>query len=261
MQRTGPRPDRPDPAQRRARRNEEALVYGENAVDAVFRTRPADVVKAYFTEEKAPRFGDAMRMMAAERKAYKIVPAEEIARVAKTAHAGGVAVVVRRRVPATVVEYLRAAERRTRDCVVALEGVGNPHNLGAIVRSAAHFGVRAVLYVGEGTLDSGATARVAEGGAESVDLIRTAGLLRTLGQFHSEGYALATTSSHQGSNLYHTRLPPRLVVVIGGEEDGLSIPVLQASDMVLRIPGTGAVESLNVGVATALVLGEWWRQK
>jgi tRNA G18 (ribose-2'-O)-methylase SpoU len=81
-----------------------------------------------------------------------------------------------------------------------------------------------------------------------------------LSRLRKAGYTLLSTTSHKGKSLYSTRLPDKVVIIFGEEQLGVSKSVSQLSDLAIRIPGTGAVESLNVSVATALILGEWWRQ-
>jgi len=156
--------------------------------------------------------------------------------------------------------YLNGVSNHKRDCVLALENVSNPHNLGAIMRSAAHFGVKGVLLPDPDLLFSGAAARVAEGGAEALYPIAANDFAQALSSFRKAGYALVTTSSHRGHSLYQTPLPDKVVIVFGEEQSGVSKKVAAMGDVPVNIPGTGAVESLNVSVATALILGEWWRQ-
>ena len=146
-------------------------------------------------------------------------------------------------------------------CALWLDGVGNPHNLGAILRSAAHFGVAAMLLPKHSTLAlSGAAARVAEGGAEAVPLVRLGRDDNAIAQLRGAGFTLAATVVHGGSDLFATALPQRLVYVIGAEGEGMIAELAAACDLRLSIPGTGAVESLNVAAATAVLLAQWKRQ-
>jgi TrmH RNA methyltransferase len=142
-----------------------------------------------------------------------------------------------------------------------LDGVGNPHNLGAMLRSAAHFGASAVLLPKQSTLAlSGAAARVAEGGAEHVRLAAVADPARSFAALRAAGFAVVTTSSHRGEPLYAAALPRRCIFVLGAEVEGVSATVAAAADRRVAIPGTERVESLNVAVAAALLVGEHWRQ-
>jgi TrmH RNA methyltransferase len=141
-----------------------------------------------------------------------------------------------------------------------LDGVGNPHNLGAILRSAAHFGVAAILLPKASTLAlSGAAARVAEGGAEAVPFVRMGRDDNAIAQLRGAGFALAATVVRGGTSLFAARLPKRVAYVLGAEGEGMDPALVAACDLRLSIPGSGTVESLNVAAATAVLLAEWAR--
>ncbi|MDU7818248.1 MAG: TrmH family RNA methyltransferase, partial [Klebsiella sp.] len=133
-------------------------------------------------------------------------------------------------------------------------------NLGAIMRSCAHFGVRGVVVQDAGVMESGAAIRTAEGGAEHVEPITGDSFIDTLERFRKAGYAIVSTSSHNGTPLFKAELPKKMVLVLGQESDGLSDAAISSADLNIAIEGTGNVESLNVSVATGVLLAEWWRQ-
>ncbi|MBS0458859.1 MAG: RNA methyltransferase, partial [Proteobacteria bacterium] len=143
-------------------------------------------------------------------------------------------------------------------CALWLDGVGNPHNFGAILRSAAHFGVSAMLLPKHATLSlSGAAARVAEGGAETLPMVRLGREDNSLAQLHAAGFQLAATVVRGGSDVFNITLPQRLIYVLGAEAVGMSPELAAACDLRVSIPGSGAVESLNVASATAVLLAQW----
>ncbi|ANE74617.1 tRNA/rRNA methyltransferase [Dickeya solani] len=247
-----------DPEQIRRQRSEETRVYGENACQALFLSRPEAIVRGWFLQEVTPRFREALRWMAANRKAYHVVEDDELIRASGTEHHGGVCFLIKKRHGLDVSAYL--SEAGDTDCVLALEDVGNPHNLGGIMRSCAHFGVKGVLVHDASQLESGAAVRTAEGGAEHVKAISADGLVDALAQFRAAGYTIVTTSSHKGATLSKVSLPAKTVIVLGQEGDGLSDNAWQQGDVKVSIDGTGNVESLNISVATGILLAEWWRQ-
>ena len=247
-----------DVEQIRRQRLEETRVYGENACQALFQSRPECIVRAWFVQSVTPRFRDALRWLAANRKAYHVVDDAEITKASGTEHHGGVCFLIKKRMGMDVAEWLSKAE--TKDCVLALEDVSNPHNLGAIMRSCAHFGVKGLLVNDASLLESGAAVRTAEGGAEHVQAISGTTFNEGLEAFRKAGYTIVTTSSHQGTPLSKAELPAKMVLVLGQEREGLSDSTFQQGDMSLSIGGTGNVESLNVSVATGVLLAEWWRQ-
>ena len=128
------------------------------------------------------------------------------------------------------------------------------------MRSCAHFGVKGVVVQDAGVLESGAAIRTAEGGAEHVEPITGDSFIDTLERFRSAGYAIVSTSSHNGTPLFKAELPKKMVLVLGQESDGLSDAAISSADLNVAIEGTGNVESLNVSVATGVLLAEWWRQ-
>ena len=174
---------------------------------------------------------------------------------------GGVVLLVKRKPVQTLARYLQQGSRKRQDCLLALDGVGNPHNLGAITRSCAHFGVGGIIMKQPELLQSGAALRTAEGGGEFVDGLSCDNLPLALKLCKDAGYTLITTSSHGGSSLYQTTLPAKVVIVFGEEMFGVSQIVEKNADIALQIPGSGKVESLNVSVAASLIVGEWYRQQ
>jgi len=242
----------------RRQRAEETRVYGENACQALFQSRPDSIVRAWFIQSVTPRFKEALRWMAANRKAYHVVDDAELAKASGTEHHGGVCFIIKKRTGLSVESWLATAGEE--DCVLALEDVGNPHNLGGIMRSCAHFGVKGLLVEDASLLESGAAVRTAEGGAEHVQAISGDNFSDGLERFRQAGYAIVTTSSHKGTALYQSTLPKKMVLVLGQERDGVSDATFDNADMRIAIPGSGNVESLNVSVATGVLLAEWWRQ-
>lgn len=246
----GVRPDRRD----------EVRLYGLNAVRAVFARRPGAIRKLYLTGPRIPDLQPLLKWCVANRVGYRVVEEEsELDRLAGSGrHEGVVADVLR--APEPVLGEWLATLAGGPQCLLWLDGVGNPHNFGAILRSAAHFGVAAVLLPVESELAlSGAAARVAEGGAEAVPLVRMGAPGEAMDVLRGAGFALAATVVEGGDDLVAARLPGRLVYVMGAEGEGMDRGLADACDLRLSIPGTGAVESLNVAAATAVFLGTWRR--
>ena len=239
----------------------ETKVYSANACRVLFQQRPDAVIRLYISEKLAPKFADVMKYLASTKKAYHIVDDAELEKVAASGHHGGVVMVVKRKPVQTLAQYLQQNSRKRQDCLLALDGIGNAHNLGAITRSCAHFGVAGVIIKQPDLLQSGAALRTAEGGGEFVDGLSCDNLPLALQLCKEAGYSLITTSSHGGSSLYNTALPAKAVIVFGEEMFGVSQNVAKSADIALQIPGTGKVESLNVSVAASLILGEWYRQQ
>jgi len=239
----------------------EVKLHGVNACRAFFAHRRERIVRAYFSEAVARRhFAALMKWLAANRLAYHLVTDDELERISGSGHHEGVCLLVRVEPPRDVASWLRTPAAAQARCLLALENVGNPHNLGAILRVAAHFGVPAVLVPDARALAGGAAVRTAEGGAEFVEVLDAPDFAAAIQACRRAGWRVVTTSSHRGTDLYHTALPDKCLVLFGEESAGLSDAMLAAGDACVRIPGTGKVESLNVSVAAGVLVGEWWRQ-
>lgn len=239
---------------------DEIKVYSQNACRVLFQQRPDAVIRLYVSDKMAAKFADVMKYLAATKKAYHIVDDAELEKVSASTHHGGIVMLVKRKPIQSLAQYLQQKGRK-KDCLMAFDGVSNAHNLGAITRSCAHFGVGGIIMKQPELLQSGAALRTAEGGGEFVDGLSCDNLPLALQLCKEAGYTLITTSSHGGSSLYNTVLPAKVVVVFGEEMFGVSQNVAKSADIALQIPGSGKVESLNVSVAASLILGEWYRQQ
>ena len=244
----------------REQRHVELRLYGLNAVRAMFARRPQALRKLYLSQTRVPDLRPLLQWCVAHRVGYRVVEDTDLQKLAASSHHEGVVADVLREEPLPLSTWLRDLPAGPQ-CALWLDGVGNPHNLGAILRSAAHFGVSAVLLPKHATLAlSGAAARVAEGGAEAVPFVRLGREDNALAQLHGAGFALAATMVEGGDDVFAAPLPPRLVFVLGAEGEGMDSAFAAACDRRVSIPGTGAVESLNVAAATAVLLAAWWRQ-
>jgi TrmH RNA methyltransferase len=237
----------------------ELRLYGLHAVQAAFARRPEALRKLYLAEARIPQMQPLLKWCVAHRIGYRVVADEDLRKLAASSHHEGVVADVLRDEPAPLTTWLRGIPEGAA-CALWLDGVGNPHNLGAILRSAAHFGAAAVLLPKSSALAlSGAAARVAEGGADALPFVRMGREDNAIAQLRGAGFALAATVVRGGTDLFTTALPRRLVYVLGAEGEGMDAGLAAACDMRLSIPGTGAVESLNVASATAVFLAAWAR--
>ena len=239
--------------------NDELRLFGVNAVVAVFNARPQAIRKLYLLEAQIPRLQPLLKWCVANRVGYRVVEDGDLNKLAGTTHHEGIVADVLRAPVLPLAQWLQQVPEGPA-LALWLDGVGNPHNLGAILRSAAHFGVSALLLPADSTLGiSGAAARVAEGGAEAVPLVRLPGDVEAMAQLRGAGFGLAATLVEEGENVFSAALPQRLVYVMGAEREGMDRRLASECDLSVSIPGSGAVESLNVAAATAVLLAQWAR--
>jgi len=244
----------------REHRDAELRLYGVNAVKAAFHRRPDALRKLYLVQDRIPQLQPMLRWCVAHRVGYRVVEDEnDLQRLAASSHHEGVVADFLREQPDTLTSWLKHVPQGPM-CALWLDGVGNPHNVGAILRSAAHFGVSAILLPKHATLAlSGAAARVAEGGAEAVPFVRLGRDDNAIAQLHGAGFKLAATVVRDGAPIFDAPMPERLIYVLGAEGEGMSSEMAAACDLRVSIPGSGKVESLNVAAATAVLLAQWAR--
>lgn len=227
-------------------------ICGTNAVAAVFRRRPEAILRLYYTEAARQVAGPLCAEMARRKLPYRLLPPDEMARAAGTPHHGGIAAVARAR----VVPILEAGAAPREKLILVLDGIGNPHNLGAIARSAAFFGVRTLVlhHVTGAALPSDAAYRTAEGAMEELVLYRTRNLAPLLVQLGPLYRTVAATLRPGALALDEMPRDRPVALVLGSEEHGVSPAVLEACRREVRIAPRGAVQSLNVAQAAAVLL-------
>lgn len=241
-------------ASRPPRRPDPQRICGINAVRALFLRRPEAVQRLHYLAERRPIAGPLCRYLARHQKAYREVLDDELTRIAGTEHHGGIVAIADPRkalpIPSPPPPILFAAP-----VLPVLDGIGNPHNLGAIARGAAFFGAKALLLAGDARQAdlSDAAFRTSEGALEHLAVYRAEDLGSTLRRL--SGQLLILGAAPSGG------VPPEAVprnrpiaLVLGAEETGLSPHILATCEMRVTLPGSGLVESLNVAAATAVLL-------
>lgn len=231
------------------------LVYGVRAVLAVLERRPTDVRRIAFDAALERDLVEPLGR--AQQLGLSLAPARagELDRLAQSSQHEGIVLVVAPR------RWLKPKELgalllERRGVAVALDRVRNPQNIGAVLRSAAFFGLDAAL-LGAPAPHPGLppfALRVAEGGVEHLELCRTTDLALTLAALKAQGVSVIGADSHAGSTL--AALQPTLpcVLVVGHEREGLGARIRAQCDQLLEIQGSGAVESLNVAVAAGIFM-------
>jgi 23S rRNA (guanosine2251-2'-O)-methyltransferase len=148
------------------------------------------------------------------------------------------------------------------DVVLVLDGVQDPHNLGACLRTAEAAGVKAVVIPRDRSVSLTPVARKASAGAsERLPLIAVTNLARTLRRLQELGYWITGLAGEAEESLYDADLTGPLVLVLGAEGEGMRRLTRETCDRVVKIPMAQGAESLNVSVATGVALFEALRQR
>ena len=244
----------------------EARFFGKNACLAIWKYRPNDVIRIYVREDLKDDFSELLTWAAKNKKSYHVVKENDLERLADTVHHQGICLIAKRKPKLTFGNFfkeVRSSGKVENQTLLFLDGVENPHNLGAILRTASFLGVRYILgQKGKLPRLSPAATRTAEGAAEIVTLVESDDLENDFENLRGLGFGIFATDVRQGSvSLFETKLPARTVIILGAEVSGVSNQLHALSDSALHIPGTGEMESLNVSVAAGILMAECIRQR
>jgi 23S rRNA (guanosine2251-2'-O)-methyltransferase len=242
------------------------VAYGIHAVRALLSRHPRRVRQLWVAQggETAVRLQEIRTLAEAADIVMHAVAHEELDRLADgERHQGVVAEIVPRAGdPETQLEEALEALGDTPALLLVLDGVTDPHNLGACLRSADAAGVAAVIVPRDRAAGLTPVVRkVAAGAAESVPLIAVVNLARTLRELKERGLWLVGTADDAPRTLYEADLTGPTVIVMGSEGEGMRRLTREACDDLVSLPMAGAVESLNVSVATGVTLFEAVRQR
>jgi TrmH RNA methyltransferase len=231
----------------------EMRLYGFHSCFSVFKSRPGDIVRVYVTERKLKAAAAILKYCAEHKRAYHIVTEEDLANIVSSVHHEGMAMVVKRRKTLTDFDFLKAIQNQPAQSIIYLDGVSNPHNLGAIMRTLAHFGLKWIIGGKESLPElSPSAARTSEGASELVQLVSLNQPIAILKELKSLGWEIIGTSSHHQKS-YKSWIPKKkTVLILGSETSGISDEIHKLCDLNVSIDGTGAVESLNVSVAMGI---------
>jgi len=238
-------------------------ICGLAAVRARFARDAGSIQRLYFDYDTGRKIGVICKTLATSRRVYRCVEPAELEKIAGTPHHGGVVAVVtppQMREPGA--EELRAWAKQ-REGVLVLDRVGNVHNLGAIARTAAFFGVGRLVICGrEGAARPvDAAYRVAEGGLEGVELHASADAIALVRALVAAGYEVVGAATRGGRPELARPSARPLALVLGNEELGLDPAVAAACSRLVTLPGAGRVESLNVSVAAGILIWEAWARR
>jgi TrmH RNA methyltransferase len=237
-------------------------VQGLRAGLAAFERRPHDVLRIAYARAVRNEVAELARWAAREGVPCSEVTESELDRFADSSHHEGLCVETRPR-PWVSGRDLADALAKTRGAAVALDRVRNPYNVGAILRSAAFFGLEGALFGAQAPHPELASTavRVAEGGVEHLALSRTTDLADTLARLRQRGIRVVGADGHATTKASGFAFGRPAVLVVGNEREGLGDRVRAQCDAVVAVGGAGRIESLNVAVAAGVLMAELVRPR
>lgn len=243
-------------------KKEYQLLAGFHAVTARARHAPESIDSVYVDEQRKDKRMQAMLRQLKERGVkVNLVSAERLGELAGSIKHQGVAAMVR---PLSQTQDLEEVFEDLTDpaLFLVLDGVTDPHNLGACLRTANAAGTHAVLAPKDRAVGLGAVVqRVSCGAAETTPYLMVTNLARSLRTLKSKGVWIVGTTEDADKTIDEVDLTLPTAWVMGAEGEGMRRLTRELCDVLVRIPMAGSVESLNVSVATGVCLFETVRQR
>jgi 23S rRNA (guanosine2251-2'-O)-methyltransferase len=238
------------------------MIYGFHAVLGKLRRDPEGVFELYLSSQRTDmRARDAQRL--AESQGVRLIQAEaeRLDRMVGTRrHQGVVARIDARQRELKLADVLEGLEDDA--LLLVLDGVQDPHNLGACLRVADAAGVHAVVAPKDRAVGLNATViKVASGAADSVPYVTVTNLARSLREMQEAGIRVVGAAGEAEKTVYEVDQKGPIAWVLGAEGDGLRRLTRETCDELAQIPMHGSVESLNVSVASGICLFETRRQR
>ncbi len=238
------------------------VLFGVHPVTEAVRTRPADLDHVALQSGGNPRLAELAQLCREQRIRVATASRDDLARMTRTETHGGVAAFLKERKLLTLEDLLQPVTGGRKRLLLALDGVEDPHNLGALLRTADGAGVDGVLLPERRAVGiTGTVAKAAAGATEHVRIAKVTNLVRSLEQLKRETVWIVGLDERGKQDYTDFDFGTDCCLVLGREGAGLHDLTKRTCDFLLRIPMAGAVPSLNVSVAGAVVLYEAARQR
>lgn len=241
----------------------EEYIFGWHAVEAVLKREPERLQRVWIQTGRQDRRVKSVSQALDELGVkWQVVHRRELDERVSGVHQGVVAQVAESREWSEDDLLAMLADSGKPPFLLILDGVTDPHNLGACLRTADAVGVQAVIVPKDKSASLTPTARkVACGAAETVPLVRVTNLARALRNLQEQGVWLVGTAGEASSSLYQADFTGPVALVMGAEGKGMRRLTRDHCDLLINIPMLGHVDSLNVSVATGVCLYEALRQR
>lgn len=235
---------------------DQRLIIGDHAIREVVAMRPRTIEAAYLQEgwERSQDLRELEKKLQSAGVRVETRPSGALDAVGT--HQGAV---LRAFLPPEL--DLEPVAKKDRAILLALDGLEDPHNLGAILRTAWLMGASGALLSQDRTVGlTPAVHKVAAGGVEHVPLLRVSQFQPSFDKMREKGFWVFGLSHRASKTIFDLKLPEKLIWVLGAEGRGLRGTTEKACDELVRLPQIQAEASYNVSVAAAMALAESWRQ-
>lgn len=241
----------------------EDLIWGVHPVLEALRSRPRRILNVVVQKSKSgPKIQEIIQLVRAHNLKLRFVSDITVAGAGRISHQG----VVARTAAHTTVSLddllIKAQGPAHPSLFLALDCIQDPHNLGAIIRSASAAGVTGIILPKDRTAPlAGTAAKAAAGSIALVDICIATNLVAALTRLKEEGFWIYGADGTATQSLYQADFAGPICLVVGGEGKGMRPLVRKECDFLVSIPMRGSLDSLNVSVATAVILFEMVRRR
>lgn len=237
-------------------------IYGRKPVEEALQSRPEKIEKIFVKDSLYSSFHKIKELASFNRIPVVKVPHQKLFDLVGKVNDQGIVALF------SVIEYLDffdwvvEVDLETKPCLFLLDGTEDPHNFGAILRTAAAAGIDGIIVPKHGQAPVNATVhKTSAGTAGRIPIIRVNNISQALTDLKSAGFWITALEADGEHTIWSMDYNRPLVFVIGNEGKGISAPTLKKCDITLSIPMTNQVESLNASVSAALIAYEWKRNK
>jgi len=247
-----------------AEKSLKGVLYGVHPVEEALRSGSRPVGALYLAEgARGGRLREIEELARTRGLKVRRVDVRTLDRMVGGAVHQGVVVEADARPTLDFDEVLAEIADRDEALLVVLDGVQDPHNLGAVVRNAALTGAAAVLIPKDRS--AGVTPvveKVAAGGLEHVKVVRAGNIAQALRRLKEEGFWIyGAAGDADAEDLYRVDFATRAVLVLGEEHEGLRRLTRELCDRIIRIPSTGVIDSFNLGTASGIILARMYSER
>ena len=237
-------------------------IFGIHAVESILQNKPQNVLQLFLLKNRNDKVLNKIENLA--KKAgitCQQMDRKKMDQRVQGSHQGVIAEVKIIDSSMSENQLFDLAKQKEKLLLLILDGITDPHNLGACLRTADAAGVDAIVLPKDRSAAMNATVRkVACGAAENVPLVKVTNLARAMKKLKDDFVWIIGTAGEAKDSIYQTKLPKKLAIVMGAEGTGMRRLTRENCDELVYIPMNGSVSSLNVSVATGVCLFEAVRQ-
>ena len=242
-------------------KNKTEIIFGFHAVESVIKNDPVNLLELWVDPHRHDkRIKELLSQVEKQGVSIEYVKKADLEKRCGSQRTQGIA--ARYRSLKAPQQSLEDLLEKDNVLLLVLDGIQDPHNLGACLRTADAAGVDAVIAPKDRAASITPTVRkVASGAAESIPFIQVTNLARTLKQLKDADVWIVGTAGEAEAEIYDVDLKGKLAIIMGAEEKGMRRLTRENCDQLIKLPMAGQVESLNVSVATGVCLFEAVRQR